>query len=111
MLCSPTLSATLQSALAAAIGTALQPGSDIPPSVKVTVPVGATPATAADNVTGVPACPGLTPLESDVVVGARSMTCVIAPIAVTPNSGLLVYSTVIGCAPTDRVVWQLHLVP
>src|SRR4029079_18844169 len=49
--------------------TALQPASALPLSLKLTVPVGATPLTVAVNTTLVPALAGLAELPSPVVVG------------------------------------------
>ena len=50
--------------------TPLQPTMDIPPSVKLTLPVGAAPVTDAVNVTLAPNADGLGELASAVVLGA-----------------------------------------
>jgi len=53
-----------------ASATALQPAIDEPPSVKLTLPVGAVPVTVAVNVTLAPTGAGLSELVTMVVVGA-----------------------------------------
>jgi hypothetical protein len=50
--------------------TALQPAMDNPPSLKLTLPVGATPVVVAVNVTLAPAVDGLSELASTVVLEA-----------------------------------------
>ena len=52
-----------------------QPASALPPSVKVTLPVGFVPVTVAVKVTLVPAVAGFGALVSVVVVGEGLMTC------------------------------------
>ena len=54
--------------------TALQPVMDVPPLVKLTLPVGASPVTDAVNVTLAPATDGFAELASVVVV-ADLTTC------------------------------------
>ncbi len=54
-----------------ASATAEQPAIDAPPSVKLTLPVGAVPVTVAVNVTLAPDVDGFSELTSVVVVGAR----------------------------------------
>ena len=49
--------------------TAAHPASALPPSLKLTFPVGATPVTVAVNTTLVPALAGFAELPSTVVVG------------------------------------------
>src|ERR1700693_4901158 len=49
--------------------TAAQPAIELPPSVKLTVPVGLLPVTVAVNATLVPTVAGLAELVSVVVVG------------------------------------------
>jgi hypothetical protein len=49
--------------------TAAQPLIDVPPSVKLTLPVGFVPLTVAVNVTVVPTVAGLAELATIVVVG------------------------------------------
>jgi hypothetical protein len=49
--------------------TALQPASELPLSVKLTVPIGALPVTLAVKITIVPRADGLAELASVVVVG------------------------------------------
>ena len=51
--------------------TALQPLITLPESVKLTVPVGALPATVAMKVTLAPTVAGLSELDSVVVVGSK----------------------------------------
>ncbi len=58
-----------QIALPAESATALQPASALPPSLKLTLPVGPAPVTVAVKATLVPALAGLLPLDSTVVVG------------------------------------------
>ena len=61
-----------------ASGAALQPLIAVPPSVKLTLPVGAAPLTVAVNVTLVPTTAGLAELASVVVVAAGAgllITC------------------------------------
>src|SRR6478736_5755470 len=66
----PTLSLLMwQSALPALSTTALQPASALPPSLKLTLPVGPAPVTVAVKDTLVPALAGLLALVSTVVVG------------------------------------------
>jgi hypothetical protein len=57
--------------------TAAQPLIDVPPSVKLTLPVGFVPLTVAVNVTVVPTVAGLAELATTVVVGVATavMTC------------------------------------
>jgi hypothetical protein len=61
-----------------ATGTALQPGTELPPSVKFTIPVGLLPATVAVKVTLAPSDEGLIELASDVLVAAPLTVCVSA---------------------------------
>ena len=49
-----------------------QPPIGVPPSVKLTLPVGALPVTVAVKVTPAPSVDGLSELESVVVVGGRT---------------------------------------
>jgi len=75
MLCVPVLKAlVVQGAvlllLPPASATALQPLIELPPSVKLTLPVGLLPATVAVNVTLAPTADGFSELASVVVVGA-----------------------------------------
>ena len=46
----------------------VQPESALPPSARLTLPVGLVPVTLAVRVTGVPTVDGLSELDSDVVV-------------------------------------------
>jgi len=58
--------------------TAVHPEIELPPSVKLTVPVGPNPFTVAVNVTLAPAAEGLTELVNAVVlvvVGGLLTTC------------------------------------
>ena len=64
-----------------ASATLAQPAIDVPPSVKVTVPVGANPLTLAVNVTLVPAIEGFRPVARLVVVVLTFTTCDSAPLA------------------------------
>ena len=52
-----------------------QPLIDVPPSVKLTLPVGAEPVTLAVKVTLAPDDAGFSELASDVVVAADPTTC------------------------------------
>src|SRR6478736_3155822 len=66
----PTLRLLMwQTALPALSTTALQPASALPPSLKLTLPVGPAPVTVAVKDTLVPALAGLLALVSTVVVG------------------------------------------
>ncbi len=65
-----------------ASATALQPASELAPSLKLTLPVGLLPATVAVKVTLAPTADGLFELASDVVVGAP------APIATVTLSAV-----------------------
>src|SRR6476659_7818624 len=70
----PTLKLLLVQVAAGALpppdsATAAQPASALPPSLKLMVPVGATPLTVAVKTTLVPALAGLAELPSPVVVG------------------------------------------
>jgi hypothetical protein len=62
---------------APANGAVAQPAMEVPPSLKSTLPVGATPVTVAVNVTLAPAVDGLSELVRVVVVGtgATLTTC------------------------------------
>src|ERR1700719_4539896 len=53
--------------------TALQPAIDVPPSVKLTVPIGAVPFTVAVKVTLTRRVEGLSELTSAVVVGGSKL--------------------------------------
>ena len=64
--------------------TAPQPAIDTPPSVKLTLPVGAVPDTVAVKVRLAPAGAGLRELDSVVVVGANE------PALTSCDNGLLV---------------------
>ena len=55
--------------------TALQPESETPPSVKLTLPVGLKPVTAAVKVTLVPTTDGLAELDNTVLLVAVLTTC------------------------------------
>ena len=59
--------------------TAEQPATEEPPSMKLTLPVGATPVTVAVNVTPIPDVDGFSELDNDVVVGvpAPPITCTV----------------------------------
>ena len=56
--------------------TALQPDKEVPPSVKLTVPVGELPLTVAVNVTLAPTTEGLIELERVVLVATPFTVCV-----------------------------------
>ena len=56
-------------------GAALQPAMDVPPSLKLTLPVGATPATVAVNVTLLPAVITLAEVARVVVPPVILTTC------------------------------------
>ena len=60
---------TWQIALPPASTTAVQPASALPPSLKLTLPVGPAPVTVAVKATLVPALAGFVALDSTVVVG------------------------------------------
>jgi hypothetical protein len=55
--------------------TALQPVIEVPPSVKLTAPVGPTPLTVAANVTFAPPVDGFKELATPVVLAALLTTC------------------------------------
>src|SRR6266566_5310011 len=55
--------------------SAAQPASELPPSVKLTLPVGLAPVTEAVKVTLAPASDGLAELASVVVLVALLTTC------------------------------------
>ena len=55
--------------------TALQPEIELPPSVKLTLPVGLKPVTAAVKVTLAPATDGLADVDSAAVLVALLTTC------------------------------------
>ena len=74
MLCVPTPRALLVHGAVRALplpvkATPLQPPIALPPSVKVTLPVGAVPVTVAVKVTGAPTVDGFNELASVVVDG------------------------------------------
>src|SRR5438477_439483 len=76
MLCVPVLKALLLQVAVRVLPTPLsatapQPVSVLPPSVKLTLPVGAFPLTLALNVTLAPTEAGLSELVSSVVLGVR----------------------------------------
>src|SRR5215831_9215525 len=66
--------------------TAAQAESEVPPSVKFTLPVGLVPVTAAVNVTKDPRADGLVELESVVVVAAPPpvVTLTVTALALAP---------------------------
>ena len=73
MLCVATVSAAVVHAAVRALpapvsATAAQPASDVPPSVKLTVPVGDAPVTVAVKVTLAPDVDGFSELTCVVVV-------------------------------------------
>src|SRR5690348_14506064 len=75
MLCVPALSAAVTHLAVRllplpASAMALQPEIELPPSLKLTVPVGLLPVTVAVKVTLAPAVEGFAALVSVVVVGA-----------------------------------------
>jgi len=55
--------------------TALQPEIEVPPSVKLTVPVGLVPVTVAVKVTFAPTVDGLAELANAVLLVAAVTTC------------------------------------
>lgn len=64
-----------------ASGLAEHPEIDVPPPMKLTVPVGAEPVTLAVSVTLAPSCAGLIELASVVELFARPTTCASEPLA------------------------------
>ena len=65
----------LQVAVPPLSATALQPLIALPPSVKLTLPVGALPVTVAVKVTLAPTVDGLSELDTVVVVATAFTTC------------------------------------
>ena len=65
----------LQVAVPPLSATALQPLIALPPSEKLTLPVGALPVTVAVKVTLAPTVDGLSELDTVVVVAAALTTC------------------------------------
>src|SRR5439155_24704027 len=98
ILCVPVLKALLLQVAVRVLPTPLsatvpQPVSVLPPSVKLTLPLGAFPLTLALNVTLAPTEAGLSELVSSVVLGVR-------PPASTPQASI---STMVGTLSSDRV--------
>ena len=84
MLCAPTASALLLQMAVLLLpeplsATVPQPLIVVPPSLKLTLPVGAAPTTVAVNVTFDPTVAGFAELVSDVVVDVK-------PAAATPQA-------------------------
>ena len=81
MLCVPTLSALVAQAAVRTLPlpvreTAEQPESELAPSLKLTVPVGALPVTVAVKVTLVPAVDGVSEVANPLVLVAWLMVWV-----------------------------------
>src|SRR5213593_2808027 len=110
MLCVPAARlAVLQVAvfaLALPVGsaTAAQPAIELPPSVKLTLPVGLKPVTEAVKVTLAPAVDGLSELASVVVLVALLTTCekvvLVEPLLVASP----LYTALMLCVATLRLL-------
>src|SRR5437867_709622 len=84
--------------------TAAQPASELPPSVKLTLPVGPNPVTVAVKVTFAPATDGLAELDSAVVLVALLTACdkvvLVEPLLVASP----LYTALMLCVPTLRLL-------
>src|SRR5437867_2134019 len=84
--------------------TAAQPASELPPSVKLTLPVGPNPVTVAVKVTFAPATDGLAELDSAVVLVALLTTCdkvvLVEPLLVASP----LYTALMLCVATLRLL-------
>src|SRR5208337_2661596 len=82
----------VQVALPLASATAAQPAIELPPSVKLTLPVGLDPATVAVKVTLLPNVDGLSELTSVVALATLLTTCARVALA----GGVVGVATIIG---------------
>jgi hypothetical protein len=119
MLCPPVLSpAVLQTAVRVLPlppkAIAEQPAIELPPSVKVTLPVGLLPVTVAVNATLDPTIDGLAELASEVVPAAGFTVCESALLvegALLPSPA---YAAAIECVPTLSAAvlhWAVCVLP
>src|SRR5208282_3748938 len=94
--------AVVQVALPLASATAAQPAIELPPSVKLTLPVGLDPMTVAVKVTLLPTVDGLSELDSVVVLVAALTACDMETLADPAFDASPLYVAMMACVPTVR---------
>ncbi|GMU80114.1 MAG: hypothetical protein AMXMBFR46_28990 [Acidimicrobiia bacterium] len=92
------------------------PDSDVPLRVKLTVPLGADPVTAAVNVTLAPGAEGLSELDSAVVVGGNVTTCdsvglVEAALLASPENAATMLCVPAGSVVDEQVAVRVFPAP